>query len=208
MPTQKISSPWTKERAAKVEIEIQKRESVIQAAAVSFARNGYHGTTMDQIAEMLDISKPTLYKYYKNKSELLHACDEKATERFLELARECVELDGTALDKIKHYQYRSVEFLTDEFGRALALMEETGLDPEGRQHWHEARDEITKIFRKIVGDGIKKEEINPMVDPRLTMLALFGAFNFIAKWFKPDGSYTAHEICDQFFEVFINGLKP
>jgi AcrR family transcriptional regulator len=208
MPVPKINSPWATERAAKKEIEAQKRESVIQAAAVSFARNGYHGTTMDQIAEMLDVSKPTLYKYYKNKSELLHACDEKATERFLELARESVELDGTALDKIKHYQYRSVEFLTDEFGRALALMEESGLDPEGRQHWREARDEITEIFRDIVREGIRKKEINPQVDPKLTMLALFGAFNFIAKWFKPDGGYTAHEICDQYFEVFINGLKP
>ena len=208
MPVAKINSPWAVERAARHEIEAQKRESVIQAAAVSFARNGYHGTTMDQIAEMLDVSKPTLYKYYKNKSELLHACDEKATKRFLELARECVDLDGTALDKIKHYQYRSVEFLTDEFGRALALMEETGLDPEGRLHWREARDEITEMFRDIVREGIKNKEINPRVDPKLTMLALFGAFNFIAKWFKPDGGYTAHEICDQYFEVFINGLKP
>ena len=208
MTAPKIHSPWAMERAAKSEIEAQKRESVIQAAAISFARNGYHGTTMDQIAEMLDVSKPTLYKYYKNKSELLHACDEKATARFLELARESVELDGTALDKIKHYQYSSVEFLTDEFGRALALVEETGLDPEGRQHWREARDEITEMFRDIVREGIEKKEINPRVDPKLTMLALFGAFNLIAKWFKPDGGYTAHEICDQFFEVFINGLKP
>ena len=76
---------------------------------------------MDQITEMLDVPKPTLYKYYKNKQELLHACHEKATDRFLELARESMELDGTALDKIKHYQYRSVEFYTDEFGRALSL---------------------------------------------------------------------------------------
>jgi AcrR family transcriptional regulator len=208
MPVEKISSPWVKERAAKSEVEAQKRESVIQAAAVSFARNGYHGTTMDQIAELLEVSKPTLYKYYKNKSELLHACDEKATERFLELARESVEMDGTALDKIKHYQYSSVEFLTDEFGRALALMEETGLDPEGRKHWHDARDEITEMFRNIVREGIEKKEINPNVNPKLTMLALFGAFNFIAKWFRPDGDYTAHEICDQYFELFINGLKP
>jgi AcrR family transcriptional regulator len=208
MPVRKINSPWATERAAKLEIEAQKRESVIQAAAISFARNGYHGTTMDQIAEMLDVSKPTLYKYYKTKKELLHACDEKATERFLELARESRELDGTALDKIKHYQYRSVEFYTDEFGRALALVEETGLDPEGRQHWREARDEITEMFREIVREGIKKKEINPRVNPKLTMLALFGAFNFIPKWFRPEGGFTAQEICDHFFEVFINGLKP
>jgi len=208
MTVRKINSPWAMERAAKSEIELQKRESVIQAAAVSFARNGYHGTTMDQIAEMLDVSKPTLYKYYKTKKELLHACDEKATERFMELARESRELDGTALDKIKHYQYRSVEFYTDEFGRALALVEETGLDPEGRQHWREARDEITEMFRDIVREGIEKKEINPRVNPKLTMLALFGAFNFIPKWFRPDGGFTAQEICDQFFEVFINGLKP
>jgi len=208
MSVQKINSPWATERAAKLDIEAQKRESVIHAAAVSFARNGYHGTTMDQIAEMLDVSKPTLYKYYKNKQELLHACLEKASDRFLELARESMKMEGTILDKIKNYQYKSVEFYTDEYGRALALVEENGLDPEGKNYWRDARDEITEMFRKAISEGMKKKEINPEIDPKLALLALFGAFNFIPKWFRPEGGYSAKEICDQFFEVFLNGLKP
>ncbi len=202
-----VDSPWAAERAARQEIERQKRESVIKAAAVSFARNGYRGTTMDQIAEVLDVSKPTLYKYYKNKSELLRACDERVIETHLKLVREAMELDGSAVDKIKHYHYRSVEFYTREFGRALMLMEVPGPDDERHQYWTDAHNEIQEIFLKILRDGIKSKEVSPNVNPKLTMLALFGAFNFVAKWF-PDEEYTAREICDQFFEVFLNGLKP
>jgi len=203
-----MTSPWAAERAARSEVESRKKEAILEVAAVTFVKYGFHGTTMDMIAEALDVSKPTIYKHYKNKAELLHACNERAHNRFMPLAQECRDLDGTALEKIKHYQYKSVEFYTDEFGRALALIEETGLDPEGRRHWQELREKIADIFRNIIREGIKKKEINPNVDPKLALLAIFGAFNAIATWFSPDGKYTAEQVCDQYFEVFLNGLKP
>ncbi len=207
MASTSLDSPWATERASKAEIETRKREAVLKAAAIAFVEHGYYGATMDKIAELLHISKPTLYKYYKNKSELLSACQDKSSARFTTLAREAREMDGTALEKIKHYQYRSVEYMTDEFGRALALVDEGGGNSSGRKQWRDRRDKITDIFRDIVRDGIEDGEINPNVDPKLVMLALFGAFNEIAVWFNPDGPYTAKEVCDQYFEMFDNGLK-
>jgi len=40
------------------------------------------------------------------------------------------------------------------------------------------------------------------------MLAIFDAFNAAAAWFDPDGEYTAKEVCDQYSEIFLNGLNP
>ena len=49
-----------------------KRKSVILAAAMAFRRQGYHNTNMAQIAEALDLTRPALYYYVKNKEEILY----------------------------------------------------------------------------------------------------------------------------------------
>lgn len=208
MASTPLVSPWASERASRDEIEGQKREAVLKAAAIAFDEYGFHGATMDKIAELLDVSKPTVYKHYKNKDDLLHACLDRALNRFSDVSIEAQELDGSAIDKIKHYLYKSTEFNVDEFGKVLMRVERSDVDPSLREKRSKRWDEISDILRDIVRDGIEKSEINANVDPKLVMLALFGAFNFIPVWYDPGGNYSVTDICDQFFEVFINGLKP
>lgn len=51
-----------------------KREAVVKAAARAFSRNGFHGTSLDQIAKELNVTKAALYYYVKNKGDILLAC--------------------------------------------------------------------------------------------------------------------------------------
>src|SRR4030042_4471412 len=50
---------------------ISRREKIIKAAAQIFAAKGYHGTTLDEIAKQIGVSKPALYYHIKNKEEIL-----------------------------------------------------------------------------------------------------------------------------------------
>src|SRR5688572_13070848 len=49
------------------------RESIIQSAITLFKEKGYHKTSMDEIAEKADVSKPTLYNYFPDKGAILIA---------------------------------------------------------------------------------------------------------------------------------------
>ena len=49
------------------------RERIIKAAIESFSRTGFDRTKMDDIAKRLDLSKGTLYLYFKSKEDLFHA---------------------------------------------------------------------------------------------------------------------------------------
>ena len=52
------------------------REAIVARAAELFARQGYHATSMNQVAEAAGLSKATLYHYYKDKDALLvHIAD-------------------------------------------------------------------------------------------------------------------------------------
>lgn len=50
----------------------RKRRSIMEAAATLFLRNGYQGTSMDEIAALAAVSKQTVYKNFADKERLFH----------------------------------------------------------------------------------------------------------------------------------------
>jgi TetR/AcrR family transcriptional regulator, mexJK operon transcriptional repressor len=55
------------------ERSVEKRQRVHQAAMTLFMQNGFEGTSMDALASLAGVSKPTLYRYYPNKEALFVA---------------------------------------------------------------------------------------------------------------------------------------
>ena len=66
------ASPWASVPDRQQQREA-KRHAVLQAAAQLF-NEGFHATSLDDIAARLNVSKPTLYYYVKNKDEILLQC--------------------------------------------------------------------------------------------------------------------------------------
>ena len=52
------------------------REKIVDAALVTFSKHGYDRTRMDDIAETANLSKGTIYLYFKSKEELFYAISE------------------------------------------------------------------------------------------------------------------------------------
>jgi AcrR family transcriptional regulator len=57
--------------------KIDVKEKIVDAALATFSKNGYDRTRMDDIAEAANVSKGTLYLYFKNKEELFFAISER-----------------------------------------------------------------------------------------------------------------------------------
>ena len=102
------------------------KQRILQEALKLFSQSGYKGTSMNDIASQLNVTKAALYKHYKSKQEILDSIVEKMNELDRERAREYDMPDGTfedvaeykhiAIEKIK--QFTKVQFLhwmEDEF---------------------------------------------------------------------------------------------
>jgi AcrR family transcriptional regulator len=57
--------------------KIDVKEKIVDAALATFSKNGYDRTRMDDIAEAANVSKGTLYLYFKNKEELFFDISER-----------------------------------------------------------------------------------------------------------------------------------
>jgi AcrR family transcriptional regulator len=64
------------------------RELIVESAFVCFRRQGLNKTTIVDIARAADISRSTVYEYFRDKAEIVEACAEHSSQRFYrEMAR-------------------------------------------------------------------------------------------------------------------------
>ena len=61
------------------------KEKILEAALALFSENGYDGTSVEQIAIIVGIKAPSLYKHYKGKEDILNALIDSAEVRYEEM---------------------------------------------------------------------------------------------------------------------------
>ena len=94
----------------KAELAQFKRRRIREEASHLFYRHGYEGTTIDAIADKLQVTKPFIYSYYKNKGEILYDIAKLGITLSLEALERCLVIPGSSWDQLK--------LVVDE-GRAL-----------------------------------------------------------------------------------------
>ena len=61
------------------------KDKILDAALTLFAENGYDGISVEQIASIVGIKAPSLYKHYKGKEDILNALIDSAEARYEEM---------------------------------------------------------------------------------------------------------------------------
>ena len=97
----------------------EKREAVLRTAVALFLEQGYHGTTLNHVAERLNITKPALYNYFRSKDEILYECWAIGAERVDERIDEIAAAGGTGLQKLRKLIIGYAETMTTDYGKSL-----------------------------------------------------------------------------------------
>jgi AcrR family transcriptional regulator len=201
-----LASPWPARRVTQHNRDV-KREAVIRAAARAFNANGYHNTSIDEIAAALNVTKPTIYYYVANKEQLLLECILTGLERVLEPFRQPRRPEASAReqldDMIRHY----AQAIASEYGKCMVRAEDLGLAPASLARIKQLKSEIDHGIRRLLEDGAVDGSIDTH-DPKMTAFALAGALNWIAHWYREDQSMSAAEIAEAFVRIFNLGLTP
>lgn len=206
MPAQtKNNSPWRPFEDRRRDRDL-KRDAVLQAAAQLFVARGYTGTKMNDVADLLNITKPALYNYFKNKEEILFECYRIGHELVEERLALIEASEGAGLDKVRDFirAYTS-EVMTVEFGMCIVRLDDRELSGAARTHVRSRKRKVDRRLRALIRGGIKDGSIAPC-DPKTAAFAIAGALNWIGHWYQPDGQRAPARIADEFAAFLVQGL--
>ena len=207
MPSSAIASPWKKAPERKNEHKL-KREAVLTAVARVFAERGYHRASLDEVAQILNVTKPTLYYYFKNKEAMLFACIQHGLDMLDSVGGAApIPSEPTGMDRLVAYLKRYAHVCETDFGQCAVRTSDAELSDASRKKVRRVKAEIDRKFRQLISEGIADGSIASS-DPRVTAFALAGALNSIAHWHFRDSDLRGHEVANEYIDLLVNGLAP
>jgi AcrR family transcriptional regulator len=198
------TSPWTHASQREQQREI-KRSAVLQTAAQLFNEQGFHATSLDDVAARLNVSKPTLYYYVKNKDEILLQCVRQGLQMTLDGIEASRQAGGKAIDQLIACMQVYGHVVTLDFGRCIIRVGDEGLTPEGKKQLRRQKAAIDLEFRRLVAAGVEEGTLAPC-DPKMTAFAIAGALSWIGRWYRPDGEYSREEVVQHCIATLLNGV--
>ncbi len=204
MTEPKLVSPWAP-TSNRERVRTDKREAVLRTAAQVFNEKGYMATTLDEVAERLNVTKPTLYYYVKSKEEILYECVRIGLTMVQDAITEVGATGGSAVDKLVAAMHKYTEIVTMDFGMCVIRVGEDPLPPESQRKLRRIKAGIDREFRELIRQGIEEGSIAPC-DPKIAAFTLAGALSWIGRWYRPGGPLTPDDIAQQCIALLANGL--
>lgn len=198
----KKKGPSSSPRASAFEA---KRMEMLHKVALVFAEDGYHQTSVNSLAAKLNVSKPVLYYYAKNKDDLLFQCGQVAREELREAMEDTTTTKISGMGKVRRFFRKYTEIMCGDFGRCLVLVDRNALSPETAEQDRYHRRRIEDAVRDMISEGQEDGSIGSC-DPMIATKALFGAFNGIPIWFHPEGKLGATDVAEAYLDMFATGL--
>lgn len=177
-------------------------QRIVDASMTLFARRGYHGTGIRDIAEEAGLSTATLYHYMGTKEDLL-----------LHIMREANTRLTVAADKALAFSQDPAEqvlllvrvLVTTEATHRLTIVGDTELrvlSPASAQGILEIRDAHERQWAAAISNGMAADYFH-VEDERLARMALIQMCTGVAHWYDPGGRLTLPTIATQYGDMAL-----
>ncbi len=199
----------------------QRKNDIIDAAERVFFDQGHENATMDDVAKEAELSKGTLYLYFKNKEELYLAIHLRGNKILRSLFEKTIDKYKSGLEKTKAIGLAYVEFYKTypNYFNALIYYEsrEINFEDEDSVAFEclvEGKATLEMLINSII-IGIKDGSIRPDIDPVKTALSLWGQTTGMVQIaalkekivLLPHFSLNAEELIEYGFELISHSLK-
>ena len=200
----------------KTRIKIRNEEKILEAALKLFSAYGFHGTTMEKIAELADMSQPNLHNYFKTKADLYEAVLNDILTLWVDPLGN-LDVEGDPETELRHYIVKKIE-MARKYPEASRIF--AGEMLQGAPIlMHHLKGQVrmkVKAFATVIESWVRQGKIRP-VDPVHLIFMIWGSTQHYADFMpqiravmdvsrlnKADYDAAADSICS----IIVNGLKP
>jgi len=181
------------------------RELILGHAAALFARSGYPGTSMNEVAQACGLSKPTIYHYFRDKYALLVDITDGHMTRLQALVDEVQAMGLPPEPRLRMLIERFVQEYAHARHAHRVLTEDVKfLQDEDRQRVVGKERAVVEAFAQAVAQ-LRPDADGAGLSKALAML-LFGMMNWMFTWLRPDGTLDHEAMAPVVADLFLGGL--
>ena len=182
-----------------------KREAVLHTAVRMFLERSYAHTSMNDVAKQLNITKPALYHYFRNKEEILVEIYQLGTDLIDQMLDTIEAEQKPGLDKVAEFLAAYIRIISGDFGRAVVRLDDHALSKPARRAIRARNRAIDHRLRAVIEGGIADGSI-ACCDAKIAAFLLAGAVNSMAGWYEPGGPMDIRAITEQYIRLLSTGL--
>jgi TetR/AcrR family fatty acid metabolism transcriptional regulator len=185
-----------------------KYHQILEAAVKVFARQGFHQSTVAQIAKEAGVADGTIYLYFKNKDDILVQFFSFRAKQVFESFREEVDRAQTSADKLRNLVRRHLaEFQRDRDGAVVYQVETHQNSRMAEAQIREMSQMYRDLIAEIIEQGQQEGTIRKDLYVGLVKRFIIGAVDeVINTWLHSDGEYDLVSMADPLVELFIKGI--
>ena len=183
-----------------------KLETLLTAAATTFATRGYSGTSMRDIAHDSGISLSGIYYYTRGKSSLLYEIQSRTIDALIASAAQALSTVTKPAEQLLQFVENHVSYSDDHPAFVRVLSHETA--PDGTDERREAvelkRHEYVKVLRDIL-DRVREESPAPVPTPFGADM-LFAMMSGPRQWGVSDTELNVGIASRLIYDLFVHGF--
>lgn len=199
----------------------QRRNEILNAAEKVFFSKGFNHATMDEVAETAELSKGTLYLYFKNKEDLYFAITQRSMTILRTMFQDAVKQHEKGIEKVRaigrayHKFSKDYKNYFDMMMHFEAVRSSLNLDTCVFDEIHLKGQSVMQVLVEAIQTGIDDGTIRSNLDPLKTAFLLNGVSSGIihliareAQHIKKIEAFEPEDLMDSFFDFTFNALKP
>ena len=184
-----------------------KRERIIATAVELFYNNGLSNTTLEVVADQMNVTKPFIYSHFKSKSELLAEICSRGIRASLDALNNAVASAGSPTDKLALLARDfMLAVLSNQAHIAIYNREEKHLSPADSDSINNMRREFDRKFCALLKEGEATGEF-VVDDVQLTSLAIGGIVSWSYVWYRPNGRLMPAETADRVADLVLSMVQ-
>ncbi len=197
----------------------QRKEEIIQAAEQLFFSRGFEQSTMDDIAEKAELSKGTLYLYFKSKEDLQMAVARRSILLLRSITLKAAEKAGNAIEKLQRMGWACVEFSKSHPDQMKSILTLEGLEPGSISYstsdvqnliYNESTvGTVIQVVEQGVAEKLIRSDIPALLVAHTLWMSVLSVIRFVT---MKEGLFEMLElspvhIFESHFELVLNGIR-
>jgi AcrR family transcriptional regulator len=181
----------------------KRRHAIVEAAGHLYARSGFQGASISDLAKACGTSKALIYHYFPSKDDILYEVMADHLDALVDAAAHARQA-GSAREQLRALTLAFMRlYVGAQDSHKVLLNELDNLPPERRAEVVAKQRQIISVVETLV------REIRPetgSITLPLTML-FFGMINWTHTWFRPAGKIGPDELAELAVDLMMNGLE-